>query len=1148
MKRRNLLLCLATLTFTITPAIGDDEPIQISGVYPHLRMWNTENEAGTGAVVVWQGDLWAVTYAPHRPTGSDDKLYRITPDLTQHIFEGSVGGTPANRMIHRESEQLLIGPYLINAEKNIRVIPQTKMLGRLTGNARHLTDPENKVYYATMEEGLYEVDVKTLEVKTLIKDGHDTKSPGIASQLPGYHGKGLFSGQGRLVYSNNGEKSAEARVDPEAVSGALAQWFGSDDWEMVIREQFTEVTGPGGISGNAHPETDPLWAMGWDARSLLLALLENKEWHFYRLPKGSHSYDGAHGWNTEWPRIREVGENNFLATMHGTFWDFPSTFSRKNSAGIAPRSNYLKVIGDFCLWDDRIVMGCDDSAAGEFLNTRPFKAENGAPRQSNSNLWFVAPEDLDSFGPAIGRGSVWLNEDISAGETSLPYLFSGYDHRLLHLSHGNKEAVTFTLEVDKTGTNEWTSLKEITVNEGESIFHRFEGGDIGAWVRLNADKDTKSTTAHFQYRNQDDRATNNHPIFAGLPPAGQTPALSGVMQSLAYDKLGLVATSTSNPDDYTYYEINSSLEFTAVDDPAAAAKLVKNVRQPEGSISVDEASILLIEDGQRYRLPHHAGYQKEGEASADEGASNLESALSKSLTQNAVVTVSSEHAEYTAEFATDGKISDASRWIGKENEASWIAFDFGKPQSIASIWVASGTNNHPIFAGLPPAGQTPALSGVMQSLAYDKLGLVATSTSNPDDYTYYEINSSLEFTAVDDPAAAAKLVKNVRQPEGSISVDEASILLIEDGQRYRLPHHAGYQKEGEASADEGASNLESALSKSLTQNAVVTVSSEHAEYTAEFATDGKISDASRWIGKENEASWIAFDFGKPQSIASIWVASGWKNEAPFVATQFDVQIEIDGKWVTIENGEIRNNRTVEKEIRLATPVTCQKLRIIAGNTAFFRIYEIAAFDHLPGINTEEINGLGPARICREVATERDLLNVHGTVYELPARNAQGLAKVRPIATHNLEIHDFCSHNGLLFFTGLDSETESDHILRSPDGKAAVWAGVIDDLWKLGKPRGLGGPWKNTSIEAGIPSDPYLMTGYDKKSFQIEANADATIRLEVDVDGTGVWAPYESFKIKKGAVIDGEFPIEFSAYWVRAVSDTSTRATVQFRYE
>ncbi len=964
MKRKSFSILLATIALAFTSVINADEPVNISGVYPHLRMWNTSNEAGTGAVVVWQGDLWAITYAPHRPKGSDDKLYRISPDLTQHIFEGSVGGTPANRMIHKESQQLLIGPYLIDAEKNIRVIPPTKMPGRLTGNARHLTSPENMVYYATMEEGLYEVDVKTLEVKNLIKDGHDTGPTGLASKLPGYHGKGLFSGQGRLVYSNNGERSQEALKDPEALSGALAQWFGKGDWELVLREQFTEVTGPGGISGNENPETDPVWSMGWDAKSLLLALLENGEWHFYRLPKGSHSYDGAHGWNTEWPRIREIGEDKFLATMHGTFWDFPSTFSRRNSSGIAPRSNYLKVVGDFCRWDDRLVLGCDDSAAGEFLNTRPFKAEHGAPRQSNSNLWFIAPEDLDSFGPAIGRGSVWLNEDIADGETSLPYLFAGYDHRLLHLSHGNEGAVTFTLEVDKGGTNEWTALKEITVDGGESVFHAFEKSDTGAWIRLRPDKATAAATAHFQYRKEDTRAPENDAMFAGLIPAEQSPALSGVMQSLAYDKLGLVSTSASHPDEYAYYEINSKMEFIPVDDPAAASRLVKNVRQPEGVVSVDEASILLIEDGQRYRLPRNPDYLAE-----------------------------------------------------------------------------------------------------------------AAETS------------------------------------------------------------------GKTTAD-----LESVLDKSLSANAKVTVSSEHGEYTAGFATDRKINDSSRWIGKENESSWIELDFGKPQSIASIWVVSGWKNEPAFVATEFDVQTEIDGEWVTVEHGEVRNNRSVEKEIRPDTPVTCRKLRIAARNKALFRIYEIAAFDHVPEIDNHPINGLGPARICREVATERDLLNVHGTVYELPARNAQGLAKVRPVATHNLAIQDFCSHNGLLFFTGLDPETKSEHILRSADGKAAVWAGVIDDLWKLGKPRGLGGPWKNTGVEAGTPSDPYLMTGYDQKSYRIESDTAATIRLEVDVDGTGVWAPYQSFKVEPGTVVEGEFPIEFSAYWVRAVSDTNTNATVQLRYE
>ena len=94
----------------------------ISGVYPHLAMFNGEGECGTGAVVPWAGDLWVITYGPHCPVGSTDKLYRIRPDLTQEIFPGSVGGTPANRLIHRETNQLLIGPYVIDGKGNVRVV------------------------------------------------------------------------------------------------------------------------------------------------------------------------------------------------------------------------------------------------------------------------------------------------------------------------------------------------------------------------------------------------------------------------------------------------------------------------------------------------------------------------------------------------------------------------------------------------------------------------------------------------------------------------------------------------------------------------------------------------------------------------------------------------------------------------------------------------------------------------------------------------------------------------------------------------------------------------------------------------------------------------------------------------------------------
>ncbi|OFX43223.1 MAG: hypothetical protein A2X03_09170 [Bacteroidetes bacterium GWA2_40_15] len=48
------------------------------------------------------------------------------------------------------------------------------------------------------------------------------------------------------------------------------------------------------------------------------------------------------------------------------FWHFPATFTSGNSKGIRPRSAYLKVIGDFTLWNGRLVFGCDDSAQKEF--------------------------------------------------------------------------------------------------------------------------------------------------------------------------------------------------------------------------------------------------------------------------------------------------------------------------------------------------------------------------------------------------------------------------------------------------------------------------------------------------------------------------------------------------------------------------------------------------------------------------------------------------------------------------------------------------------------------------------------------------------------------------------------------------------------
>ena len=80
-----LLACLAS-------AAAAPAPFEISGIYPHLAHFNSENECGTGAVVPWADRLWVITYAPHQTLGSTDKLYEITPTLEQVIRPESLGG------------------------------------------------------------------------------------------------------------------------------------------------------------------------------------------------------------------------------------------------------------------------------------------------------------------------------------------------------------------------------------------------------------------------------------------------------------------------------------------------------------------------------------------------------------------------------------------------------------------------------------------------------------------------------------------------------------------------------------------------------------------------------------------------------------------------------------------------------------------------------------------------------------------------------------------------------------------------------------------------------------------------------------------------------------------------------------------------
>jgi hypothetical protein len=194
---------------------------------------------------------------------------------------------------------------------------------------------------------------------------------------------------------------------------------------------------------------------------------------------------------------------------------------------------------------------------------------------------------------------------------------------------------------------------------------------------------------------------------------------------------------------------------------------------------------------------------------------------------------------------------------------------------------------------------------------------------------------------------------------------------------------------------------------------------------------------------------------------------------------------------------------------------------------------------------------GRLRLCREVATERDLFHACGTFFELPAENANGFAVIRPIASHPFAIADFTSFKGLLVLTGLAAGAPAGpHVVRSGDGKAAVWVGVIDDLWQMGRPRGEGGPWHRSAVKAGEPSDPYLFWGYNDRRLRLthEQAEPVTIRVELDLTGTGLWALHDTVEVPPGdAGREIAFPADVQARWIRVIADRDCAATAWLTY-
>ena len=411
-----------------------------------------------------------------------------------------------------------------------------------------------------MEGPIWEVDVQTLEATRL-----------FVKPVPGWHAKGGYTGQGRLIVANNGELRT-ADLDsltweaPERSwskgpedAGVLAEFDGTS-WTIVARRPHTEVTGPGGIYGAPTPDA-PVWSIGWDKRSVLLQVRSNGAWRTYRLPKASYTYDPSHGWFTEWPRIRAIGDGPLLLNMHGTFFDFPLNFDQPLAGSVRSRL--------ICITRPTLPSGTGVSCWP--ATTPRFSRIFSPPSRSRTCASCSARRWRPTSGRRSDGAACGVNDEVSAGRPSEPLLVAGYRERCVHLANRSSAEVSFSIEVDRVGR--W----ELAGGENRPR--------SGEWLRpghSRRQRECRLAASHRRSRLRRDGVLHlssprppsdaQRAIFSSLAPVMPTrPGPAGCCARPARRARCSFSRGGSTPTDaapmQAYYEVDERLEFARVDAP-----------------------------------------------------------------------------------------------------------------------------------------------------------------------------------------------------------------------------------------------------------------------------------------------------------------------------------------------------------------------------------------------------------------------------------------------------------------------------------------------------------------------------------------------------------------------------------------------------
>jgi hypothetical protein len=1066
---------------------------RISGVYPHLAALSQSwTECGIGAVVPWAGKLWYVSYVAHI-VGEGVGLYEIDGELGIYKRPESVVGTHAGRLIHHESRQLFLGPYVIDENGNVRVL-QGLLRERITAFARHLFRPAELIYAQAMEGRLYEVDVRTLEVREVA----DLRTVLKIEERP--HFKGAYTAGGRLVVANN---TYDAGDQTRGYGGGrLAEWDGKT-WRIIRKTAYCEVTtsaGPWAIPD----DPGPLWATGWDRHSLLLSVLDQGKWSHFRLPKASQSHD--HAWCTEWPRIQPLSAGFCLMDMHGMFFRLEKDFA-PGRAFLEPFSAHLRIVPDFCEWQGGLVLAGNQNSAMLFGDPKQMQPRHRTGGQPQSNLWFGSLEELSQWGEVHGWGSVplsgssdaWNDSPPAAAEyVSEPLLVAGYKNRTLYLLW--EKTPTFFRCAGQFPVEECPevllSLPRVSIPRG----------------------DMTRPGRGFQF-------TVNQPvtIYLAVHERGQ-PQLPAIWKA------------TSLRLRWRHDQVYSDRVYRA-DFPAGTIVIPEHNGQNERG---------------HFGVPHLCFIQPKTEAGtleisgfpADSGVVLEKPSLPLNPGKPVKICLEGDRSG-RGEFSP---IKELNVTVGQNvflmledhEDFRWVRVRCPEPLPAVLHLCACprpdmARRQGKRFAGIPLCTEPgPIVAGAALPIA-DSLWVVAFQ-ENADGRLplgFFRLDGQLRLQALNVPGASSYSQVSSR---GALGWNRQMV-----GTRLVMgPYVVDERGQWRRIEDLPAELLVATIRHPAGPDRCFLLTEGGSLYEVDLPSARVLSqmDITQYLGLESGQ--ILFRAG--HQTGSRLILAGVSRDG-----QSGLLLEGEGtSWRIVDNRpfvEVCNLGAMSEEVVAIGWDRASALwlvRDLAGRWECLRLPKAQE-------SIEKRFAVYRPRI-REVETERVLLDCHGLFYEV-----SGLPYARsivPVCAHGRLLTDFASYRGLLVLLGAAADAPATENLLA-EGPVRLWLGKTDDLWELPPPQGYGGPWWQKVVRGEETSEPFLIYGFSRKVLRLSHTAKEEVRFQVEVDPTvhrRFWVNVAEVVVPAGQEVTMQLPNGLSAHWLRLRVDRSCTASGQVLLE